>query len=359
MKYWHALNLIDGIGQQKLKILAGHFENGQQTWQADFKKLTAAGLSENLANKIIAERAKINPDQEWAKLQTEKISVVSLLDENYPPLLREIPSAPFLFYAQGNLDLLQMPMVSLVGSRKFTDYGRRVAQNFGRDLAQAGLVVVSGLAIGIDALSHQGALEGQGKTLAVLGNGLLPQNIHPRANFQLSREILRSGGLLVSEFTPETSPAPGNFPSRNRIIAGLSLGTVVVEAAPDSGSLITAGLALEFNREVFAVPGAIFNSQSQGCHQLIKNGAKLVASINDILEEFDFQNSVQNKTIQDFSPDSPEEEKIFQILSLEPLHVDTIVKLSKLKTETALSTLSILEIKGAIKNIGGQNYVRQ
>ena len=218
------------------------------------------------------------------------------------------------------------------------------------------------LALGIDAIAHAGALEAKGKTIAVMGNGLDNKSIHPRSNFELSQEIIRNGGLLLSEYPLGTSPLPGSFPARNRIMAGMSLGTLVVEAAEGSGSLITANLALDFNREVFAVPGPIFHLQSQGPHSLIKKGAKLVSSVSDILEEISFvsesKNATENPKKDGYRPATEEEKSVLDVLGQESVHVDTILKLSKLETATALSTLSMLEIKGIIKNMGGQNYIK-
>lgn len=358
MKFLNALNKIEGVGSQKFFLLMEYFKDAEKIWKASMQEIISAGISENLAKKIISEREKINPDKEWAELEKEGIEIISVESDHYPPLLKEIPGPPYLIYIKGNKELLLEKMISIVGSRKFTEYGKRVAGGFGRDLANAGLVVVSGLALGIDAIAHQGALEAKGKTIAVLGNSLDKKSIHPRTNFELAEEIISGGGLLLSEYPIPTSPSIGTFPARNRIMAGISLGTVVVEAALDSGSLITANHAVEFNREVFAVPGPIFYPQSQGPHMLIKKGAKITSSINDILEEIGFIEGFSIKSESSYQPESDEEASVLKNLSQEPIHIDTILKLSKLETSTANSTLTMLEIKGVVKNIGGGNYIK-
>jgi len=247
-------------------------------------------------------------------------------------------------------------MVSIVGSRKFTTYGKQAAFAFARDLAQTGIAIVSGMALGIDAMAHRGALDGRGKTIAVMGSSLEDYNIGPRTNFGLSREIIENG-CLVSEYPLGTPATAGTFPTRNRIMAGLTLGTLIIEAARESGSLITAGLALEFNREVFAIPGSIFSPQSEGTNDLIKSGAKLVSSSKDILEELKIEQLQSAEKIRRAIPESKEEEIVLKKLSHEPIHIDIIIKLAKLETSVTSSTLSILEMKGVIKDIGGQNYI--
>ncbi|EKE16102.1 MAG: hypothetical protein ACD_11C00030G0010 [uncultured bacterium] len=357
MKYLNALNKIDGVGSQKLALLMAHFGSAEKIWKADFSELVRTGLSEKLAEKIVVEKNNINPDQEWEKLQKENISLITLNDPDYPRLLKEIHNPPYILYIKGDASLLNSPCLAVVGSRKYTSYGHQVANAFGRDLASAGITVVSGLALGIDAIAHKGALEKNGKTIAVLGNSLDEKSIYPKTNFDLSREILSCGGTLVSEYPIETPPGVGTFPARNRIMAGMTLGTIVVEAALGSGSLITANLALDFNREVFAVPGSIFYPQSEGTHKLIKSGAKLVSSISDILEELKLEKTGKIQAKNSYTPSSKEEENILNILSQEPTHIDRIIKLTKLETSVIGGTLAILEINGAVKNIGGQNYI--
>jgi len=289
-------------------------------------------------------------------LEKENIQMILETDPQYPILLKEIPTAPYILYMKGEMDL-NAPMISIVGSRKYTTYGSQAAYALAKELAQAGITVVSGMAYGIDSIAHRGALDAGGKTIAVLGDSLDEKHIYPASNLNLSREIFQSGCLL-SDYPIETPAGiPGNFPARNRIIAGLSMGTLVIEAGEKSGTLITANLALEFNRDVFAVPGPIFSLQSSGTNNLIKNGAKVVTSIKDILEELNLEEIHEKSFAPAKIPSSKEEETILQMLSSDPVHIDNLSKLSKLGTATVASTLSMMEIKGWVKNIGGQNYI--
>ena len=360
--YLNALNKIEGLGCKKLKQLMNFFDSPEKAWQADLATLVKSGIGESVAEKIVAQRPNINPNEEWAKLEKENISMFCIKDENYPALLKEIPDSPYIIYMKGNLDCIKLPLVAIVGSRKLTNYGSMVARGFAKELAKNGVCIVSGLAFGIDAAAHRGALDAKGKTIAVLGNSLDAESIYPRTNFQLSQEILNSDGLLVSEFPIKTSPSNWTFPSRNRIMAGMSLGTLVVEAAMESGSLITANLALDYNRDVYAVPGEIFSPQSEGTNSLIRSSrAKLVTSAADILEELKIESTekyVAKPSEEQLSSLSDEEKKVYSVLSHEALHVDRIIKLTKLETSAISSTLSMLEIKGVVKNVGGQNYIK-
>jgi DNA processing protein len=358
MKYLNALFTIEGVGNQSLTTLMNYFGTAEKIWQASTQEIIQAGIPERLAKTIIEKRNSLDPDAQWKILDRERIAIITIEDENYPKLLREIPAPPYLLYAKGNLDCLNLPMLSIVGSRKFTPYGEQTTFAFAKELAQAGLCIVSGLALGIDAIAHRGALTAGGATIAVLGDSLDDINIYPRNNYGLAEEIIASGGLLLSEFPVPTPAHPGTFPARNRIVAGLSYGTLITEAAEKSGSLITANLALDFNREVFAVPGNVFSPQSEGTNNLIKKGAKMVTSIKSILEELRLEEQVPNKAKPIPFELEKEEELIVNLLSPEPTHIDIIIKLSKLETSSVISNLAILEIKGVVKNIGGQNYIR-
>jgi DNA processing protein len=356
-KYLNALNKINGVGPQNLRLLLNYFQEPAKIWTAGAAELKASGVGEALSEKIVKERAGIDPEAEWEKLQQENIRMITWDDQAYPRPLKEIPSAPYIIYMKGEIDLNAAPMISIVGSRKYTNYGAQVAHAFAKDLAAAGLTVVSGMAIGIDAIAHRGALDGGGQTIAVLGGSLDDEHIYPRVNFNLSREIMENGAL-ISDFPVETPAGiPGNFPARNRLIAGLSLGTLVIEAGEKSGTLITSGLALEFNRAVFAVPGSIFSPQSFGTNELIKRGAKVVTSVKDILEELDLATGREKAPVLAKIPDTAEEKILLKILSVDPLHIDKISKLAKLDTSVVSSSLAMMEIKGWVKNIGGQNYI--
>lgn len=308
--------------------------------------------------KLSASEKTQLPKKEWEKLKKENISVTTINNEDYPQPLREIPTAPFLLYSKSNqnLDLNSSPMISIVGSRKITSYGKQVAYRLAYDLAKAGITIVSGMALGVDAIAHRGALGAEGKTVAVLGSGLNDDKIGPRTNFQLSRKIM-SSGALVSDFHPETTSSAGTFPARNRIMAGMTLGTIVIEAAQKSGTLITANLALDFNREIFAVPGSIFSPMSQGSNKLIQAGAKLVSNAQDVLEELGLESFQEKKLKKQNQARSNEEELILKVLKQEPCHVDKIIKITKLNSNVIISNLTMLEIKGIVKNIGGNTYI--
>jgi DNA processing protein len=358
IKYLNALNTLYKVGPKKMKLLMSFFEDSKQIWEAGFADLAASGIGDAIAQEIVDKRSLINIEEEWEKLEKENIIVVSLDDPRYPALLKQIPDNPYLIYMKGDLSCLDYPLVAIVGSRKLTEYGKQATSGFARDLANNGICVVSGLAFGIDSAAHLGALSVHGKTIAVLGNSLDEASIYPRSNFQLSKEIISNGGLLISEFPVKTSPDVWTFPMRNRIMAGISLGTLVIEAAEKSGSLITANLAVDYNREVFAVPGSIFSPQSTGTHLIIKAGAKLVTCAQDILTELRLEN-VWNINIKSITLElAGDEKKVHEILSHESTHIDIISKLTKLETSTVSSILAILEIKGAIKNVGGQNYIK-
>ena len=360
MKYLNALNKIQGVGPKTLTKLMDFFDSEENIWEADFKTLLQSGVREGLVKKIIEEKKNIDPETEWEKLEKENIQVLLRTDSRYPRLLKEIPSAPYLLYFKTHLpdfNFNQATCISIVGSRKYTDYGRLVTEKISRELAEAGIIVVSGMALGIDAIAHKGALSGNGQTIAVLGNSLDDKNIYPRNHFHLSQEIMHSGAL-VSDYPLETPASNLTFPARNRIVAGLSLGTLVIEAGEKSGTLITSNMALEFNREVFSVPGSIFSPQSVGAHKLLQNGAKIVTRIEDILEEIGLEESKENLPKISRTPENLEEQRLLEILTHNPLHIDKLAKLSKLETMTVSSTLAMMEIKGWVKNIGGQNYIQ-
>jgi DNA processing protein len=356
LKYLNALQKIPGVGPMKMKALLAYFETGENAWKADLGFLLASRIGPKLAERIFFEKNSINPEEEWAKFERENIHVLTLNHPDYPKLLTEIPNPPFLLYIRGSFDFNRRPAVAVVGSRKYTSYGAQAARTFAKDLAAAGVTVVSGMALGIDAFAHRGALDARGETVAVLGNSLDDMSIYPRDNYNLSREIIASGAL-VSEYPVATSAGPLTFPARNRIVAGLTRGTLVVEAGEKSGALITAGMALEYNREVFAVPGPIFSAQSLGTNSLIKAGAKLVTGVADILEELNLAEGRREEKPAPKNPTSPEEEILLKILTTEPLHIDNLAKLAKLQPAAVSSTLVMMEIKGWVKNIGGQNYI--
>ena len=277
-------------------------------------------------------------------------------DKEYPPLLREIHHPPKELYIKGEIINQDKIAIAIVGTRKYSQYGKQVCLDITTKLAKLGITIVSGLARGIDTFAHKAALEAGGRTIAVLGSGMDRQSFFPSSNYELGEEIAKNGAV-ITEYPDGTKGAIYTFPERNRIVSGLSLGVVVIEAPEESGALITANLALEQNKEVFAIPGNIYEINSQGTNKLIKEGAKLVTCVEDILEELNLSHLLQESPKTKIKPENQEEEIVLSILSLQPMHIDEIIKLSKLPTSTVNSTLTILEIKNAIRNLGKNNYI--
>lgn len=354
----HALRSLPQVGNKTLRLLVEYFGSGQAAWEHTGSFDDLGGLApkakESLNNKDTAKREVF-----WTELQNATITILHEDNPLYPRLLHEIPDRPVLLYVRGNFDwttLNQKPTIALVGSRKFTAYGEQVAERLSYDLSQAGFVVVSGLAFGIDKRAHAGTLESGGETLAVLGGGLMDQDISPRSHLSLAKNILTQGAL-ISEYPPHAEVYAANFPLRNRIIAGLSQGVVVIEAAEKSGSLITANLALDYNREVFAVPGSIFSPVSTGTHALIKRGAKLVTHAKDVIEELTPQLSLFDTPPEALPPTLTEKEiLIYQVLDHEAKDTHILLQATRLSITELQATLTLLELKGLIKNIPGLGY---
>jgi DNA processing protein len=304
------------------------------------------------------DEAAIDADLAW--LAASGVRIVLADDPEYPPLLRRMQGAPAALYVQGSAAALSSPQLAMVGSRSPTPAGRATAREFASWFAGAGLTVTSGLALGIDAASHEGALAGGGETIAVYATGL--DRVYPAEHSALAQRI-RAHGALVSEFPPRTPPLRGNFPRRNRLIAWLSLGTLVVEAARYSGSLITARLAVEAGREVFAIPGSIHSPLSRGCHQLIKSGAKLVEEAADVLSELKFSLPKEAVTALQPEPPKPREldkdyEMLLDALGFEPATIDVLVARTHLPGESVASMLLILELEGRVAALPGGRYGR-
>ena len=358
LKYWIAISQFAKIGAARFKKLYNYFPDMQTAWTADLLALQKAGLEESIGQEFILTRGQIDPDLELAKIQKENIQAITVKDSEYSKLLKEIFNPPALLYVKGNLDNLNTQFnLAVVGTRKISNYGKQITPELVKPLAQNGFVITSGLALGVDALAHQSAVEVQGQTIAVLGSGLDDQSIYPSSNRYLAKSILDNNGTIISEFPIGMMPLKHNFPTRNRIIAGLSLGTLVIEAAETSGALITAFLALEQNREVFAVPGSLFNRNSIGTHKLIQRGAKLITSYQDILDELNLKDVKNYVSNQQVLPATNEEEIIMANLSHDPIHVDQIIKTTQLTPALVSGCLSLMEMKGMVKNLGGQNYI--
>lgn len=357
--YLVAVHSFPKFGPARIKRLKGYFPNMETAFKANAYELKQAGIEENIANEFCAARININPDSLIERLEKENIKLLTLEDKNYPRMLSEIFDPPPLLFYLGQLKQNEEFCLAVVGARKYSHYGQQVTERIIYDLAKNNISIVSGLALGIDALAHNTTLEANGRTIAVLGSGLDKYSIYPAANRFLAEKIVANGGLIISEFPLGTQPLKFNFPQRNRIISGLSMGTLVIEASEKSGSLITASFALEQNREVFAVPGNIFSENSDGTNALIKKGAKAVTKASDVLETLDLANIatfISNKTIL---PETREEEILLSFLSFEPRHVNEIIRRSNLDVSRVNSTLIIMEMKGMIKNLGNQNYIKK
>ena len=356
-KYWVGFTLIPGIGRARLSRLKQYFGEMERAWQASATELEMAGLDNRSIESIIERRPKISLDAEVEKLERYKVTVLTQKDEAYPSRLKEIYDSPPVLYVRGRFAPEDDWSLAVVGTRRPTYYGREVTEQIVGDLARNRITIVSGLAKGIDATAHRAALDSGGRSIAVFGCGL--DIVYPRDHVKLAREVMERGAL-VSEFPLGTPPRRENFPLRNRIMSGLSLGVMVVEAGKGSGALITTGHALEQNREVFAVPGSVLSSASQGTNRLIQEGAKLVLGANDILEELNLTMAVQQVEAKELVPATKTESTILQILrnlSPEPTHIDEVGHQSCLPIATVSSTLAMMELKGMVKQVGGMNYI--
>lgn len=357
LPYLLALSNFSKFGPVRLKKIKAFFPDWKTAFSAGSTDFRQAGIEDNIITEFFAIKPSLDPEKLWQDVLKENIYILTPDDNGYPPLLQEIYNPPAILYCRGNIDLQSQTNIAIIGSRKFTAYGQQAATQIARDLAQSNLTIVSGLALGIDAAAHSATLEVNGRTIAVLGSGLDRQSIYPSANRYLADKIVAGGGTVISEFPLGTPPLKYHFPQRNRIIAGLSIGTVVIEAQEKSGALITAQLALDQNREVFALPGSIYSPQSAGPNKLIKQGARPITSAHDIIETLDLAQItklIKNKKI---IPESAEEEKIISRLSYEPTHVNEIVQMTGLDTSLINSTLVLMEMKGMVKNLGGMKYI--
>ncbi len=363
LKYWVAFSGIAGVGRVRISRLREYFGGLQDAWNAPEGKLKQAGLDSRSVAALMTVRSKISLDAEMEKLERLGVKVLICEDPVYPSRLKEIYDYPPVLYVKGNLPAQDEPCLAVVGTRRPTIYGRQVTEEIVTDLARSKITVVSGLARGIDSVAHRAALDAGGKTIGVFASGL--DIIYPRENARLAQAITECGAL-ISEHPLGVKPKPESFPLRNRIMSGLSLGVLVVEAGEKSGALITAHQAVEQNREVFAVPGSILSPASQGTNRLIQEGARLVRHYADILQELNLTLVVQqgapgasppDPRLGEFSPVSEVESVLLKQLSSEPNHIDEICRGSGLTMPEVSSTLAILELKGLARQVGNMNYV--
>lgn len=355
-KYWLGFSRIKGLGAIKINHLRKNFPNLQVAWEANFDDLQKTGLRRIDINNILCQKQKINLDELEKQLNNLNISYITLGDKDYPILLKEIFSPPPVLYIKGEIPENNHLSLAVVGTRKTSMYGRQITPQLIKPIVRQKIIIVSGLAMGIDTIAHQSCLETNGQTIAVLGCGL--DRIYPRSNIKLAEKIINNNGCLISEYPPGTEPFKQHFPARNRIIAGLCRATLVVEGNEKSGSMITAKFALEYNRDVMAVPGNIINNTAQGTNKLIKNGAFLVSGYHDILEQFHLDDTKKN--LEPINEDllTNDEKFILDILAIETLHIDEIIQACKLNTSIINATLVLLEMKGLVKNLGDDKYVR-
>ena len=392
------LNMIQGVGLKTVQVLRDVFGSAERALQATPDELSKIDqFSPAMCDLLRRKPVQYPIERELELIQEYGCQVLTLYDAAYPSQLKEIDTSPLLLYIRGELTPENALSISLVGSRDAKDYGRKVSYRLSYQLAQRGLTVVSGLARGIDASAHRGALEAGGKTIAVMGSGL--SFVYPATNRDLAEKITESGAL-ISEFPMETKPKPNNFPRRNRIISGLTLGTVVVEASNRSGALITARLAGEQGREVFAVPGEIFSELSTGTHRLINNGAKLINTVDDLLNELPpyALSQIQSEAPVGSTPDietesssqapvvekrtskraatqsptevqqpiqsapppglTPDERTVFDAIEVPSSHIDTIVRTTKLPISQVSSVLLMLELKGVVQQLPGKQFTK-
>jgi len=361
---WLVLLHTPGVGSVTLGRLLEHFQTPSAILEAaENGALQQAGILKESCIKSLTSPAwdKIEKDINWLNEDSNRY-ILTPNSDLYPKLLHEIPDPPPVLFVQGNVNLLNTLQLAIVGSRNPSPNGLQTSYEFARSLAACGLTITSGLALGIDAAAHQGALDGQGYTIAVTGTGL--DRVYPASHHQLAHRIADQGAL-ISEFPPGTAPKPDHFPRRNRLISGMSLGTLITEAALRSGSLITARLALEQGREVFAIPGSIHNPLAHGCHQLIRNGAKLVEKIYDIIEELgqfmpidstlNTENTVKRSENNRLDQG---QQKVINNLDFEPTSMDTLVRRTGFKTEYLSATLLTLELAGLVLSGPGGVYTR-
>ncbi len=370
--YWLGLTRIEGLGVRGAHRLIEHFASPRAAYMASLTELESCGIPAHVAQAIFAQAGLKDAEKEIEAATKAQCQLFAYDHPDYPPPLRQIPDPPLVLYVRGDVHALSQHALAIVGTRRPTAYGSQVAHKLARDLAERQLVIVSGLARGVDSCAHRGALEGKGKTVAVQGRGM--DAIYPSENRKLAEKIVENGAV-ISEFPIGTGPTPENFPIRNRIISGLALGVVVVEAAEYSGSLITARLALEQNREVFAVPGNITTAQSFGPNHLIKQGAKLVDQWVDVIEEFPAEvrkqllppveasegepGSAETGTLFDQSL-SPEQKAVFDVLRAdEAMFVDSIFGSVGLPPQRILQALLELEMAGLIRQLPGKNFIRK
>jgi len=354
VRYWVGFNVIPGIGRVRFGRLLSYFGGLEKAWCADAAELKASGLDNKTIQTITAWRSRIDLDAEMEKLEQSGVKAIPQNDPLFPPRLKEIYDPPPVLYVRGSVIPSGEWYLAVVGTRRATMYGREVTERLVTDLVRSGITIVSGLARGIDTIAHRAALAAGGKTFAVLACGL--DIIYPPENQKLAEEIM-ANGALVSDYPIGVKPRAEHFPRRNRIMSGLALGTLVTEATEASGALITARMALEQDREVFAVPGSILSIASKGSNGLIREGAKAVLGVEDILEELNLSAIPRQLSLEGLVPENETESLLLKCLSEGPVHIDDLCRACSLPVSTVSSTLTLMELRGIVNQLGSMNYV--
>lgn len=355
-EYYLAFSLMPGVGPKKFDLLLKNYGTAEKAWNDDSSLLNII-LGEKLLQKFVKFKSELKIEEHLFNLKKEKADYICLSDNNYPENLKKIPNPPIVIYTKGNKELLKelefKKSLAIVGTRRVTSYGKKVTEIFSTQLSSSEIIIISGLAIGVDGIAHEACLSVSGKTIAVLGNGV--DLCYPRENMKIYNEILNKNGLIISEMPLGEKPSIGSFPSRNRIVAGLSDGILVTEGAEDSGSLITANFGLEFKRKVFAIPGPITSSLSAAPLRLIEKGAKLVVTSDDVIKELGVIKLVKKSINLSKHKDLTKEESlIVNLLQNETLSFDEITRRLKIDSSKTGIILSMMEMKGLIKNLGGE-----
>lgn len=353
-RYWVGISYVKGIGAVRFQALLDAFGSAEAAWKAPVDALNQVGLGRKVIDHFLHIRSQVSPDRIWEKIVAAGVKVLTWDDEAYPRRLKEISQPPPVLFLRGSLIPEDDWAVGIVGTRRMTAYGRIITEDTAHLLAANGITVVSGLARGVDAVAHKGAIDAGGRTIAVLGSGV--DRIYPPEHRKLADQILECGAL-ISDYPPGTPPEASNFPPRNRLISGLSLAVLIVEAGVRSGALITAQFAAEQGRDVFAVPGNINAPHSAGPNRLIRDGAIPLLDPRDLLETLDLEHVPEYQAARSILPPEPKEARLLEILGPEPKHVDELTNLAGLPIEEVSATLTMMELKGLVRQVGGMNYV--
>ncbi len=352
--YWMAFRDVNGIGPVRFERLLATFGSMRAAWEASPAELSKA-LDRRSLEHLVTHRGAVDPEAEYATIRGEGISVVTLLHECYPDLLREISAPPPVIFARGDLTLNDRRAVAIVGTRRMSRYGQEMTRSIAYDLAAAGVTIVSGLARGVDGIAHAAALDAGGRTIAVMGNGV--RRVYPHEHRALAARIAGQGAVL-SDFHPDAAPDAPNFPARNRLISGLALGVVVIEAPMRSGALITVDFAADQGRDVFAVPGPVTWANSAGCNRILRDGARLCRSADDILEDLRLGEAPRQLPLDSPAALDEDSRRILSVLTADPRHIDEISATADIAIASLSPLLMTLELQGFVRNVGAQYYAR-